>query len=342
MYKINKYLWIKFKLSISVFESINKTAFATEVRSLTIGSKSLVNKMLSHSTLSDYILPLIIGLNKNSPDWEKEKLNAFSSLQLSVPLTGYKLNLNSTITYDDILRKKDIIKYVEDNNLMVLDADKKVKSLPDLNVVAKHILANKQLSEIDYHQYFSFENNKDYLYWIVAVNSSQVANTPEDVNKSSNIRFFIFDEKIAQKSEFNSISKEIEVTNKLNSLKNKNDYDSLLNVALVSKALEYDELSDVDNANEYVYIKLFRHSKIDPMSILNAMEDKNLTTKANIRKYIEVGIFKLNDEGIIMNSINDKPIGSSLEEAVKYFNNPINEGDVTSFAKMYKDKPKTK
>lgn len=337
MHRINKSLWIKFKTSISVFETINKTAFATEVRSLSIGSKSIVNKILSHPTLSDYILPNLIGLNKNSADWERTKLDYVSSLQLSVPLTGYKLDLNCTISYDDNNRKQNLIKYVKDNDLY---AGAKKDELPSLKVLSEHIFKNRQLSELDYHQYFVFDNNKDYLYWIIAVNSSQVANTPEDVNKSSNIRFFLFDEKSAQKTEFTNISKEIEANNKLAAIKNKDDKESLLNIALVTKAIDYDEISDMDDYTEYIYVKLFKYSKVDPVSIINAIADTNLVTKANIRKYIETGIFRLTDEGIIINSSNEKPIGSSMEEAVKYFTNPINEGDVTTFAKMYKEKSK--
>ena len=61
-----------------------------------------------------------------------------------------------------------------------------------------HILSN--LEPIEYHKYFKYSNTKDYLYWIMALTSNQVANTPEDADKSPNIRFFIYDDKVNKKS----------------------------------------------------------------------------------------------------------------------------------------------
>jgi hypothetical protein len=173
----------------------------------------------------------MIGKNPKSEGWEEAKLDKISTLNVSVPLNGYKLDLKGNFNLTDSVRKPYIDKYIDDNNLYefkkiknpdfdgknkepeFIESDEKViKSEQD---ILRHILASKDIEIIDYHQYIKFDNNTDYLMWIVCFNSSQVANTPEDINKSPNIRFFIYDEKLAEKSELSNITSEIDAVQKL-------------------------------------------------------------------------------------------------------------------------------
>jgi len=343
MIRVNKKLTIKYKIASSVYESLNKAAYATQARSLGTTTK-VVNTILSNNTFSDIVLPIIIGNNNNNSEWEREKQDYISSLQISIPSSGYPLDLNSTFDLDN----KNLLKYIEtyikdyssDLYKKVVkakekkeDADEFEDVLVSEKEIATHILSNKKVDIIDYHRYFKFDNVKDYLYWCLCSISNQVANTTEDFDKSPNIRFFLFDEKVAKQRSSEKAELEMKATDKLRAIK---DSSALLrNIAIVKNVItftEYEEYEDKD-----VYMELYTFAKNYPNEFLEAANDKDLKNKSDIKKYIEVGILTTDVNSNIVDNKNAKNIlGATMEEAAKYLANPVNSGEVSKFEKEYK------
>ena len=324
MIRINKTLHIKYKTAISVFENINQVAYATQSRPLCTNTKQ-VNTILSHPTFCDSILPVLIGRNSNASDWEMVKTDYISSLQLNVPSSGYPLELSSTYDSDNKLLSVNIAKYIKDNNLK----DKTEKE------VVYHIVEN--VEPINYHLYFKYDNVKDYLFWIMALTSSQVANTPEDFDKSNNIRFFIYDDKVAKKK----ILKDVELREKAaqEAIKLKSKKDILGQIALMQNILTIAELEEI--TVEDLYIEIFNYANSVPDVFLNILKDEKLEIKSTIKTYIEYSILKINDENNIVDGKNESiVIGGSIEEAVRYFENPINSAEVTKYGNEYKSAKK--
>ena len=341
MIRVNRKLTIKYKLATSVYESLNKAAYATQARSLGTTTKA-VNSLLSHLTFCDTILPIIIGNNKNNSDWEKEKQDYISSLQVSVPSSGYPLDLNSTFDMENAFLKANIERYISENEsdmYITVPADPKDKDSVETKVlksekdIANHILKNSKIEPIDYHQYFKFDSAKDYLYWVLCSVSNQVANTTEDVDKSPNIRFFLFDEKVAKLRNSEKAEKEMEATDKLRAIKA--DDALIKNIALFKNVITYTEYEELD-AKE-VYVELYSYAKNYPNEFLEIANDKTIKTKATIKKYIETGVLTIDANENIVDASNIKTVlGSSLEEATKYLLNPVNSGEVTKFEGKFK------
>lgn len=334
MITINKTLTLKYKLSISVYESMNKVAYATQTRSLGTNQKQ-VNTILSHSTFCDYVLPVIIGNNKNNPEWEREKQDYISSIQIAIPVSGYPLDLTSTFDRDNIYLKQNIEKYISDNSKDLYDIKEvnkeEVKTLKDDKTIALHILSN--LEPIEYHKYFKYSNTKDYLYWIMALTSNQVANTPEDADKSPNIRFFIYDDKVNKKSNLEKAEAREKASTEV--IKIKSNADLLKQIALVKNIVTFDELEEMEDSE--VYLAVFAYANSYPSEFLAIVSDKDLKYKSLIKKYLEVGILKVNDNNDIADGKNDKIVlGSSIDTAVKYLANPVNSAEVTKYANEYK------
>lgn len=360
MYKINKQLYIKFKLSISVFETLNSAAFATQVRSLG-ATRNVVHNLLSHVTFCDNILPIIIGNNKNNSDWEREKLDYISSIQISVPARGYLLNLNAKFDKTNPMYSSNIEEYISEHELYTIqpaiEAKAEVKEVKENNKVivpyqaavdgreetkvavsdsevVKHILYN--VAPIDLHRYFKYDEPRDYLYWVMATLSNEVANTVEDVNKSPNIRFFIYDETIARKSEMDLAGMQVKAITKLQALKNTPDGEATIsNIALNKHVVNYDELEDM--TSEDVYLSVFRYANTNPVEFLEVAEDKDLGTTMLIKRYVEFNIFQVEASGNIVETSNpSNVIGKDMTSAISYFKNPINKGEITKYETKYK------
>jgi len=332
MIKVTKKLVLKYKLALSVFEQLNKAAYATQIRSLGT-SRNIVNTILSHNTFCDSILPIIIGNNKLNADWEKEKSEYIASIQLAVPATGVTFELTSNFDLDNPNTKKEIELYVEENNLYSNEEHSKIKSEAD---IVKHILADKNVLPIDLHKYFKFINPKDYLYWIVCVNSSQVSNTADDVNKSSNIRFFLYDEKVARKIDMDNNKLELEAVNKLNALKQGSDAENILKgIAIINNVIPYEELEGTDL--EDLYLIMYKYCKESPNDFLTVAKDEDIKIQSKLRLYINNNIFAYDDKGNIVEALDHtKIIGKDTTSAISYFKNPINKGELTKFEGAYK------
>ena len=330
MIRINKKLELKYKLSASVYETMNQVAYATQSRSLGTNIKQ-VNTILSHPTFCDIVLPVIIGNNKQNSDWEREKHDYITSVQIAVPSSGYPLDLNSTFDRENVILKKYIDEYISENESELYNVDKDTKTLKSDKDIAQHIISKCPI--IDYHKYFKFDNAKDYLYWIMANLSSQVANNPEDANKSTNIRFFIYDDKVVRKSNLEKIESKEKSASEAMKLKAKPEY--LRSIALAKNILTFDELEELTDGE--VYIEVFNYAGNNPEEFLSVIADKSIETKATIKKYIEVGILKTNEDNEIVDSKTGSiKLGDSIEAAVKYINNPVNSADVNKMANEYK------
>lgn len=336
MVRINKKLFIKYKLSISVFEALNQKAYATQSRALGTTSK-VINSLLADLTFCDTILPIIVGNNNKNADWEREKQNYLSSVQLSIPSSGYPLDLNSTFDVDSSNLGKYIAEYIKENaeDLYTKSTNKEETEpvLKSEKEIAKHILDNDKVKVIDYHKYFKFDNANDYLYWTICDLSNQVANTTEDVDKSPNIRFFLFDEKVVRQRYSDKIDKEMEATDKLKSIKTETAL--LKNIALYKNILTLDELEEIDD--KQLYIDMYNFAKNSPDEFIDIVKDKDVKLKSDIRKYIEVGILYINDSGDIVDADNQSIVlGASVEDAVKYLKLPTNSGELNKFSNKYK------
>jgi len=328
-----KVLYLKYKLHQSVFESINDIAYSTQVRPLCT-TKGAVSKMLAHPTLSRFTLPNILGLNETSMDWEREKLDYISNLIIRVPRNGYKLDLSHSFEKDSPLRKPFIDKFIEDYKVKSADG----KDASEAVLYGRII---KEVAAIDLHQYLSFGNVQDYLYWVLADNSSVVANKPEDVDKSHNIRFFIFDETVAEKNKAESTSKRIEAVTKLSEMKSGSSKNRLVDLALELNAVEYDVIEEFETDAEkidYTFTKLFEFANDYPTELLDAANDADLTYKSLIKKCILRSLIVSDDEGKFTNTLTDKVIGGSNKELVNWFKNPLSEGEVNKLKTELKGK----
>lgn len=329
-----KSIEIKFKLSLSTFESLNTKAYATLSRPLGI-KEALANSILSHETFTATIFPAIIGMSPQSPTWVEGCKEHIMSHQIVVPKGGLVLNLNHTFDPDDIRTKDNIKKFIEDYKCFeiipaVLEADGKTvktaakrKNMSD-DIIYKKILG---LDVMEYHKYFTFRSPADYLRWCICVHSNEVANEPDDVDRSTNIRFFLFDANSERKREISKYDKiSVAITNLLE-LKNKPE--------MVRAIAHYTGAVAIIDSEHYVdedfYISLFKQLNGGDIEKFNlALENKSLILEVDLQKAVEKGIITETEEGwFVLTETPTLKFGRSVADMVQYFQSAINEGELT-------------
>ena len=347
MIKRNNQLSLRFKLSMSVFESLNTVAYATQVRALGV-SGSAAKKLLSHETYCDTVLPNILGNNKLNSDWESQKYEHINSVQISIPTAGLDLDLSHKFDITDSRYIPEITKFITEQNLIkitpavkeVKDGTGKVTTPASEEVVinpTEEEVYNAIVSKVkplDLHKYFIFDNLKHYEYWVIATLSNEVANTPEDFDKSKNIRFFIYDPNLARKKELSKADATSKSIQKLISIKN--DVELVKHIAIVTKAIEFEDLDTL--TNEDIYLSLFQGITSNTIDgFIEAAENKSISTEVLIRKYIHKGIFAITEDNCIVDASNlGVIIGRDITSAIQFFANPINKGEVAKYETKYK------
>ena len=330
MIKRNNQLSLRFKLSMSVFESLNNVAYATLVRALGV-SGSAAKKLLSHETYCDIVLPNILGNNKLNSDWESQKYEHINSVQISIPTAGLDLDLTHKFDITDSRYVAEITKFIEevtDNAGKIITPAKEEEIINPTEEEVYNAIVSK-VQPLDLHKYFIFDNLKHYEYWVIATLSNEVANTPEDFDKSKNIRFFIYDPNLARKKELSKADATSKSIQKLISIKNETEL--VKQIAIITKAIEFEDLDTL--TNEDIYLSLFQGITSNTIDgFIEASENKSIQTEVLIRKYIHKGIFAINEDNCIVDASNlGVIIGRDMTSAIQFFANPINKGEVSKY-----------
>ena len=333
MLDIKKTIEIKFKLSLSTFESLNSKAYATLSRPLGIKEAS-ANAILSHETFTANVFPAIIGVSIGATNWIESCREHIMSHQIVIPKGGLPLTLDHTFNMDDLRTKDNIAKFIEDYKCFdiipeVLDEKKVVTTPAKKKLHSEKAIYNKimTLDVMELQKYFNFRNAVDYLRWCIAVHSNEVANEPDLVDKSTNIRFFLFDANTERKREISKYDKISGCITELLELKNQSEL--LKAVAFYTGAANM--FDSVTYSDEDFYILLFKQLQSgDIDKFESAVSNKSLILEVDLRRAVAKGLITETDEGwFVLTETPTKKYGRSVADMVAYFQATINDGELT-------------
>lgn len=287
-----------------------------------------VNAMTSCGEEMKMVMREILGLSPDSPDWDKELKRFWNDVCEYV--YGIGKNLEIGFSYDISNPSKQI--YIKG------DSDKKIVGLPK-SITTDELLAEyceKKIREPksnfykEMWKYATPLNTEDYLLYRYCQGYRDVANEHNNVNTQSHIRFYIFDEEIANAVVVNDAKIKREVTTTLSGLYGKPD--ELLDVlyAFGSPSVDQDETQQ--------YIAIDKIATDTPVEFLATAKDKNLQNKAMILKYVKAGL--LTKEPLtnhILDSASRDSLGKDIDETLLWFKTSTNGGAVEEYAKRFKE-----
>tara|TARA_R110001632_G_scaffold222775_1_gene354213 strand:+ start:74 stop:880 length:807 start_codon:yes stop_codon:yes gene_type:complete len=172
------------------------------------------------------------------------------------------------------------------------------------------------------------ENVMDYLIYKWCLKHRQVAESEEIMKSDGQKRFYIYD---PQKD---LLKQNVEVKLKKEAdkefIKISADMDKMRRLLRVlSKGARPETLTDMEIENQLYSIKSEK-----PAMFLKMSTDKNLDVRAELEEMIELSVLRTIGNQIIYA---DETIGENITDAIVYFNNKKNSGQVNAMRAQLKD-----
>lgn len=172
------------------------------------------------------------------------------------------------------------------------------------------------------------ENVMDYITYKWCMKHRQVAESKEAMDSNGEKRFYIYDpdKDLLKKNAEVKVKKEADKE----FIKISSDVDKMRRLLRVlSKGSQPQKLTDMEVENQLYEIK---NSK--PASFLKYSLDKNLDVRAELEEMIEIGVLRTIGNQIIYE---DETIGENITDAIVYFNNKKNSGQVNAMRAQLKE-----
>lgn len=241
-------------------------------------------------------LPQIIGVQSDSPDWQRQCENYWLNISKEVPLGEQGVKLEVGLRYEN---EED---YETDE-----------KSAKDVNGVT----LNPKGNPIDV---------VDYILWRYCLLYNKVANNFEDVGKSANIDFYLFSKlrEVKEKAVAFNLRKESSQLLFAN-LSDRAWVSFILRLFVQEdKAGKYtiQELETLDESEKDVALEEYMTK--NPAKFIAWGKDKNLKLRADLELWIAQGLLSRipNTQSVSHDGVT---IGNTTEEVMTYLNNPKNK-----------------
>ena len=273
-----------------------------------IGSAvNAVNYMLGCADEMKVLMRSILGTDPNSREqnWDKVLANYWHSLQVQVFQNGKILQIGYIYDIDDVEKQEAIDK---------LKVSKpSIKSSEDLVKYCE----TKEFHEEYRYKYGMPINIEEYLLWRYCLKYSHVANTPEEVNKSNNIRFYLWSAADERRLKLTDYKSKMEAMQKASTIIASEE----LTTNVVCLMVDSQEIiNTLYPSIEDKHLFIMDQARNNPDKLIAIASDKNLVMKVMIERMVFNNILKrIANTSIIVDSENSEiVIGNTLDEAVSY------------------------
>lgn len=330
METVSRIVRIEWKYNPSAFEKMNKEVLSEPHRKVGSGITA-VNKILVQSEMLRFLMPIILGTDPSSDkvNWDAIVKNYWDSLSVDVPDGGKTLETGFEFSLDDIKREKFIQKLVKDNN---------IKSDEDLASFVMGYKGDKpNVVEEEKWKYGNPINVEDYLLWRYVINYRPVANSVKDVNKSPNIRFYLYTQEerdVAKKATMKLKQAALNEYMKFVQNASIDDYNDVLSLLTPDSIKDIVKEKDLDEKQSVI----METATSNPKHFIEIIQDKSLKTKSTIQRMISFGILKqLSGSTVIVESADPTvTVGNNMDEAINFFNNEKNKVKLNELTAKYK------
>jgi hypothetical protein len=348
----------------SSYAHANRKHLIEEFR--TIGSSnSAVNTIISNAGEQKAIMEQVLGLSSKSQDWDKTLKSYWHGFREEVPMDGKVLNLGFIYDIDDPSRKEfvnsinshienkddklttdqDLVDYIENRLLKVHDTfNKSIKSLDKYGSNRDREAAQTAAYKAKWDSISMIEGERhkvgrpieafDFILYRYCLNYKDVANEFALINKSANIRLYLYSEvegnkekERIQKANTNRYEKYLELVK---------DIEKAENVLYALGKGSTIPKNDVDKL-----LMLDEESKLQTELFMTIANDPQVKLKGEIEKLIVFNILnRFPGSQIIVDGTDpSKTIGNTMEEAISYFSNVSNKALVSEYRQRYKAIP---
>ena len=324
MVKVERKQKLMWKLNPTVFQVINQEVLYSAMRPLGT-SVAAVSAMTSSSEEMKAYLPELVGASPDNTavDWQARVEKWWNDFHLDVPMDGYEMDTSVEVEYFGRY-KTNIDKFLKDRAIKV-NSDEEAEKIMAEKITELTVNNVRVVPENEVYRYAHPTNMEQYLHWRYCLVSPQVANRPEDVNKSANIRFYIHDEEAAIKRKQETANLFKQSLTAYNQLISSNaDKSAYGNILLVYNNVKLEDIAKMTLEDCQMAVGRMPYEK--PKVLLQAIADTNIADKAKVLRYIQAGLLrKVDNSDSIIDATTLNPIGANLEDAVVYIRDEANK-----------------
>lgn len=316
---------------VNNYSNYRKANFKTMgPRKQSVGSSITSSKELSSNKEEiETYFPSLIGLSPNNPDFVTKVKTWLSNISFTVGEDDKKLNASFIYNH-----KSDYLKIKKQEDKIEEDYEKISRN--DVSAIKKAL--NKKIYELNKLEstkckYGRPENVEEYLMYRHCLLYKDVAKDLSLINSDPSIRFYIKDENKEKEKQIKLTEERKTAMTKfveLNSSEKKFN-DVYINIITY---LKYDLSNYITKSNNEKVALVIDFVNNNPSKFNKIINDKNNSIKAFIEILIIRGELVRSDFNQQIITAEGNFIGSNMNEAIAYFNNPNNKGTY----EMYKNK----
>ena len=305
---------INWKLNPNWFQTQNSKILENDFMRLG-NSQGAVKAMMAKGELLQVVMPTVIGSSYESlsGNWQKEMKDYFNSITIRVPKEGFELDLTMEFDIDDSnpIRKSFI---------QTLKTNHKITTSEELKNYVINQNEKNQITDEFLYRYASFEVPEHYIYYIYCLGYKAVANKPDDINKSADIRFYIFSEADVQRKKEQAAKVTIALSKAYNefiaSNPTKEQYQAIYIELFPELILEAMKLN-----SETIQFEILKNISVKTDELTRIL--KNIPyyeTKAMIKKYVQYNLVKHIQPDVYVDPENPSiTYGDNIDAAISYF-----------------------
>ena len=317
MLKKSEIVTIYHKPGLSYFQMKNKQVLDSLFGGVTVKVGkyvSAVNEMTARHTLNTMLLRNLLGTNPDTvnSNWDDLVRTWWSTINISVPAMGYNLQVGLSYDVNDPIRNKYISKL------------KGVETDEDLARVVE-----STIPLTDRFMYGTPLNILEYLQYLYVLIHREVANSIEDIDKSTNIRLYLHTEAAAKKIEEDQAKLHVEVSKLFVSVSE--DSKKVKQILRAYNLLDNVLPVNITDHNNNV-MSLSKIVSGTPKVFKMIMSDKLLAKKAFVGELLDKNIISRlpGSDTIVLSTDNNIILGTSVDSVLSYFEEPSNKDIVST------------
>lgn len=317
MLKKPEIVTIYHKPGLSYFQMKNKQVLDSLFGGVTVKVGkyvSAVNEMTARHTLNTMLLRNLLGTNPDTvnSNWDDLVRTWWSTINISVSAMGCNLQVGLSYDVNDPIRNKYISKL------------KGVETDEDLARVVE-----STIPLTDRFMYGTPLNILEYLQYLYVLIHREVANSIEDIDKSTNIRLYLHTEAAAKKIEEDQAKLHVEVSKLFISVSE--DSKKVKQILRAYNLLDNVLPVNITDHNNNV-MSLSKIVSGTPKVFKMIMSDKLLAKKAFVGELLDKNIISRlpGSDTIVLSTDNNIILGTSVDSVLSYFEEPSNKDIVST------------
>ncbi|MBD5584340.1 MAG: hypothetical protein HDQ88_04610 [Clostridia bacterium] len=329
--KYSREITLALKLNPTMFQVVNRKAIGS-FNTMFGPSNKAISILSSRNAEMASIMPEILGISPDSRDtnFQEAVLKYLRTIIKEVPAEGIKLETGWDLDIDNPFKKDEILKWAKEHGIDTTQAHAKLEK----EIFEAMLFGDKRVHEELLFQYMKPINPADYVIWRLALNTSTVANKPEDVDKSTNIRFYLHSKEDAKRIKEAKTKTTVDTVQKLATLYAEANNDRIIDILICANP--NDVLSIIKKEPTDLQVAITELSQSNPDKFLDLYGKAEIKAYAQVHKLLAAQVITKDGDKFFDTNHPDKVLGSSIEGVIAFLADEANKEYKSQLFTAYK------